>query len=82
LRAGAAGDGGIFDQLHRRFRIAHAVAALGRLGDILAPIAIVGRGDLGQRRVEIGGRLIEIVAAAAASAGGQRQGERGSGCAC
>jgi precorrin-4 methylase len=61
LRAGAAGDGGIFDQLHRRFRIAHAVAALRRLDDGLAPIAVVRRATW-QRRVDIGGCLIEIVA--------------------
>src|SRR6185437_5424594 len=40
-----AGERGIFDELHRRVRVAHAEAAFGRLAHHLRPVA-VGRRDL------------------------------------
>jgi hypothetical protein len=66
LGADVAAERAIFDELHRRVRIAHSEAAFGRLLDGLGPVA-VGRRDLLESAVVGGGRL--AVAAAVAAAG-------------
>ena len=68
-----AGERGIFDQLHRRIGIAHAIAAFGRGLDHFGPIAVVRRRDLFERGVILRRRtLVGVVAAA----GAERKGER------
>ena len=62
-----AGDRGIFDEPHRRVRIAHAIAGLGR-GDDLRPVAIVGRRDLRERRARGEAAAVRCCVVAAAAA--------------
>src|SRR5690606_22080206 len=75
-----AGDRGIFDQLHRRVRVAHAIAAFRRLADHLPPVALVRRGNLRQRRIDVrrgGGEVAPVTAAAS----GEEEG-KGAGAGC